>query len=150
MGQLKATSIGTFKVKTKEDKMSCDITGIAITPSGQRLLVDCENQKVKLFSQDMRILSSVTVSGDPWYITMVNDREAVVTVGRSLVFLEVTDRQLRIKHTKKLSFDARGKTYSKDKLIVTRFKVSRFKVYSLKHITAHRDYNIYTCNWRMT
>ena len=45
--------------------MSCDITGIAITPSGQRLLVDCENQKVKLFSQDMRFLSSVTVSGDP-------------------------------------------------------------------------------------
>ena len=123
LGQIKATSIGTFKVKTKEDKECCNIAGIAITPSGQRLLVDNWNQKVKLFSQDMRILSSVTVPGDyfPWDITVVNDREAVVTVGQSLVFLEVTDRQLRVKHTINLSFYAYGITYSKDKLIVTDF-----------------------------
>ena len=41
-------------------------------------------------------------------------------MGWSLVFLEVTDRQLRIKHTINLSFYAIGGiTYSKDKLIVT-------------------------------
>ena len=50
---------------------------------------------------------------------MVNYREAVVTGKRSLVFLEVTDRQLRVKHTINLSFDDYGLTYSKDKLIVT-------------------------------
>ena len=119
LGQIKATSIGTFNVSTKEDKYSCNITGMAIIPSGQRLLVDSNNKKVKLFSQDMRFLSSVTVPSDPWDITMVYDREAVVTVGRSLVFLEVTDRQLRIKHTINLFFNAYGITYSKDKLYVT-------------------------------
>ena len=96
---MKATEIGTFNVKTEEDNNICDITGIAITPSGQRLVVDYNNKKVKLFSQDMRFLSSVSVSGYPWDITMVNDRQAVVTVEQSLVFLEVTDTQLRIKHT---------------------------------------------------
>ena len=130
LGKTKATPIGTFNIKTKEDKKTCKITGIAITPSGQRLLVDLNNEKVKLFSQDMRFLSSVTVPGDylpwdavikiqEWGITMVKDREAVVTVGRSLIFLEVTDRQLRIKNTINLSFEAYGITYSKDKLIVT-------------------------------
>ena len=118
-GQMKATSIGSFKVRTHEDKYGCDITGLAITPSGQRLVVDNSNQKVKLFSQDMRFLSSVPMPGGSWDITMVNDREAVVTLGKSLVFLEVTDKNLRIKHTVKLLFRGYGITYSKDKLIVT-------------------------------
>ena len=119
LGQTQATSITTFNIKTKEDNEYCNITGIAITPSGQRLLVDRNNQKVKLFSQDMRFLSSVSVPSAPYDITMVNDREAVVTVEQSLVFLEVADRQLRIKHTINLSFNAWGITYSKDRLIVT-------------------------------
>ena len=118
LGQTQATSIGTFKVKTKEDKKSC-ITGIAVTPSGQRPLVDYGNRKVKLFSQDMRFLSSVTVPGVPCDITMVNVREAVVTGERSLVCLEVTYRQLRIKHTITSQISGYGITYSKDKLIVT-------------------------------
>ena len=119
LGQIKATQIGLCNIRTKEDKTICWITGIAITPSGQRLLVDRRNRKVKLFTQGIRFLSSVSVSGFPWDITMVNDREAVVTVGRSLVFLEVTDRQLRVKHTIMVLFEARGITYSKNKLIVT-------------------------------
>ena len=97
----------------------CNITGITITPSGQRLVVDSNNRKVKLFSQDITFLSSVSVPGHPWDITMVNAREAVVTVRQSLVFLEVTNTQLRIKHTIKLSFVCFGITHSNGKLFVT-------------------------------
>ena len=81
LGQTQATTIATFNINTKKDKSSCAITGIAITQSGQRLLVDYNNQKVKLFSQDMRFLSSVSVEGHPCDITMVNTREAVVKCG---------------------------------------------------------------------
>ena len=84
--------------------MVCYITGITITPSGQRLVVDSKNRKVKLFSPDMTFLSSVQLPGGPWDITMVNDREAVVTVGKSLFFLEVTDIQLRIKQATRMPF----------------------------------------------
>ena len=79
---------------------------------------DFDNQKVKLFSQDMIFLSLVSVPGYPWDITMVNDREAVVTVGQSLVFLEVTDTQLRITHTIKMPFYCIGITHSNGKLFV--------------------------------
>ena len=119
LGQIKATQIGTFNVEIDEDDTVCWINGITITPSGQRLVVDYNNCKVKLFSPDMRFLSSVSVSGYPFDITMVNDREAVVTVGQSLVFLEVTDTQLRIKHTIKMSFDCRGITHNNGKLFVS-------------------------------
>ena len=119
LGQMKATKIGRVYVKTDEDKSHCHITGITITQSGQRLVVDRNNLKVKLFSQDMTFLSSVSMPGHPWDITIVNDREAVVTVEQSLVFLEVIDRQLRIKHTINLSFDCLGTTHSNGKLFVT-------------------------------
>ena len=119
LGQMKATKIGRVYVKTDEDKSHCHITGITITPNGQRLVVDRNNLKVKLFSQDMTFLSSVSMPGHPWDITIVNDREAVVTVEQSLVFLEVIDRQLRIKHTINLSFDCLGTTHSNGKLFVT-------------------------------
>ena len=118
-GQKKATKMGNFNVRTQEDTVCCLITGVTVTPSGQRLMVDQNNKNVKLFSQDMRFLSSMSVSDHPWDITMVNDKEAVVTVGRSLVVLEVADRQLRIKQTINVSFDGLGITFSKDKLIVT-------------------------------
>ena len=119
LGQIKATQIGTFNVKLKEDVNECSITGIAITSSGLKLWVDYYNDKVKLFSHDMRFLSSVTVAGNPWDITMVNDREAVVTVKWYLDFLEVAGGQLRIKDTIKMSIMCAGITYSKDKLFVT-------------------------------
>ena len=80
---------------------------------------ESDNQKVKLFSKSMRFLSSVSVSGWPWDITMMNDSEAVVTEGWSLVFLKVTERQLRIKRTVQLSYYCYGITYSNYKLIVT-------------------------------
>ena len=116
-GQIKARHIGTYNVRTKEDRNMCDITGVAITSCGQKLFVDSYNGKVKLFSQDMRFLSSVPVNG--YDITMLNDREAVVTSGPSLVFLKVAKKKLKIKQTINLSFDGRGITNSKDNLICT-------------------------------
>ena len=117
-GQIKARQIGTYNVRTKEDRSMCYITGVAITSCGQKLFVDRNNGKVKLFSQDMRFLSSVQVQYG-LDITMLNDMEAVVTQGHSLVFLEVANEKLGIKKTINLSFDGFGITHSKDNLICT-------------------------------
>ena len=53
---------------------------------------------------------------------MVNDREAVVTVGQLLVFLELSNRQLRLKHTIDTPFVCLGITHSNGKLFVTTTK----------------------------
>ena len=116
-GQIKARQIGTYNVRTKEDSNTCHITGVAITSCGQKLFVDNNNGKVKLFSKDMGFLSSVIVFG--WDITMLNDMEVVVTQGRSLVFLEVAKEKLRIKQKINLSFVSFGITHIKDNLIST-------------------------------
>ena len=116
-GQIKARQIGNYNVRTKEDRYKCYITGVAIASCGQKLFVDNRNRKVKLFSRDMRFLSSVQVSG--FDITTLNDMEAVVTSGKYLSFLEVANEKLKIKHTINLSFDSCGITRSKDNLICT-------------------------------
>ena len=118
LGQIKARQRVTYDVRTKEDRNTCYITGVAITSCGQKLFVDYNNGNVKLFSQDMRVLSSVQVR-HCWDITMLNDMEAVVTQGHHLVFLEVANEKLRIKQTINLSFDGYGITHSKDNLICT-------------------------------
>ena len=117
-GQIKARQIGNYNVRTKEDSNTCWITGVAITSCGQKLFVDRNNGKVKLFSQDMRFLSSVQVLNG-WDITMLNGMEAVVTAEKLLVFLEVANEKLKIKQTINLSFDSYGITHSKDNLICT-------------------------------
>ena len=66
----------------------------------------------------MRFLSSVQVQHG-WDITMLNGVEAIVTNGRSLVFLEVANEKLKIKQTIDLSFPSYGITHSKDNLICT-------------------------------
>ena len=116
-GQIQARQTGTYNVRTKEDRNTCVMTGVAITSCGQKLFVDNSNDSVKLFSQEMRFLSSVQVHG--FDITMLNDMLAVVTSGRSLVFLEVANEKLRIKQTINLSFNGFGITHSKDNLICT-------------------------------
>ena len=50
---------------------------------------------------------------------MLNDMEAVVTQGRSLVFLEVANEKLKIKQTINLSFNSYGILHSKDNVICT-------------------------------
>ena len=117
-GRIKARQIGTYSVKTAEDRHTCRISGVAITSCGQKLFVDYNNCNVKLFSQDMKFLSSVQVQHG-WDITMLNDMEAVVTDARTLVFLKVANEKLRIKRTINLSFDSVGITHSKDNLICT-------------------------------
>ena len=116
--QIKARQIDTYNVRIKEDKGACYITGVAITPCGQKLFVDMNNRNVKLFSQDMRFLSSVEVRGG-WDITVLNDREAVVTQRNSLVFLDYFDYGgLWIKHKINLPFRGFGITYTNTKDVI--------------------------------
>ena len=116
--QIKARKIDTYNVRIKEDTGACYITGVAITPCGQKLFVDLNNRNVKLFSQDMRFLSSVQVHGG-WDITVLNDREAVVTQGKSLVFLDYfAYGGLWIKHKINLPFHGYGITYTNTKDVI--------------------------------
>ena len=119
--QLKGRKLRSYNVKLSDDRKECWITGMAITNDGRRLLVDSNNKKVKLFSGDMKLLSSLSLS-DPRGIAVISDKEAVVTTDyKSLVLLNISARHLSINTTTRVPYDVAGISRYGGKLAVTSY-----------------------------
>ena len=117
--QLKGRKPKRYNVKLSDDRNDCWITGMAITNDGRRLLVDYNNYKVKLFSRDMKLLSSLSLS-EHRGIAVVSDKEAVVTtVNSSLVLLDISGSKMSINDTTSVSCDVDGISQYREKLVVT-------------------------------
>ena len=107
--QLKGRKLGSYNVKLSDDREECSITVMAITNDGRRLLVDYQNDKVKLFSRDMKLLSSLSLSDTPRDIAVISDKEAVVTTAnKSLLLLDISSCHMSINTTTALSYVAWG------------------------------------------
>ena len=122
LSQIKAKKHDSYNVQLDEDKKTCDITGIAITNDGRRLLADNYNYKIKLFSRDMKSLCSLSLSTAPWDIAVTGDREAVVSCNNQskLTILGTSDKKISIKGTVDLPFQVVGGIAPyKDKILVT-------------------------------
>ena len=120
LSQVKATKKCEYEVRIKGDKEDCWITGMAVTKNDRILMADYKNNKVKLFSPDMKILSSVSVPVYPYAIAVISDSEAAATTtNMSLVLLDISGSQLRIKTTTKVPYDIRGITKYKNKLVIS-------------------------------
>ena len=117
---LKGRKLGSYNVKLSDDREECWITGMAITNDDRRLLVDYNNDKVKLFSQDMKLLSSLSLSDSPRGTAVLSDKEAVVTTGnRSLVLLGISGSKMSINDTIRVSYDVTCISEYGEKLAVT-------------------------------
>ena len=108
--KIKAVKHDSYNVKLDDDKIDCDITGIAITNDGRRLMADHFNRKIKMFSRDMKLLCSLSLSTSPCNIAVTGDREAVVSCWSEpkLLILDISDRKMSIKGTVELPFTVRG------------------------------------------
>lgn len=118
---IKFGKLGSFNVKIKDDKKECWITGIAVTKAGKILLADNLNEKLKVFSKDMIFLSSLTLAGEPWDVSVFSDSEAAVSVPQNeqIHIVDISASKPRIKKT--LDFKKNpvyGITAFKDSLIV--------------------------------
>ena len=127
--KIKAVKHDSYNVKLGDDERDCDITGIAITNDGRRLLADYGNSEIKLFSRDMKSLCSLSLSTKPWDIAVTGDREAVVSCNNEakLLILDISDRKMSIKGTVELPstvaaiapYQVDGLALYQDKLLVT-------------------------------
>ena len=120
--QLKGRKLRRYNVKLSDDMYRCFIIGMAITDDGRRLLVDNNNKKVKLFSQDMKLLSSLFLSDSPCDIAVLSDQEAVVTTAnRSLKLLDISGSKMSINDTTTVSYDVECISKYGEKLVVTSY-----------------------------
>ena len=121
LSKIKAVKHASYNVKLDNDKSGCGITGIAITNDGRRLLADYGNHKIKMFSRDMKLLCSLSLSTSPWDIAVTGDREVVVSCYNEakLLILDISDRKMSIKGTVKLPSAVAAIAPYRDKLLVT-------------------------------
>ena len=117
----RARKLCSYNIQLRNDESNCWIIGMAITNDGRRLLADYRNDKIKLFSRDMKLLSSLSLLASPWDIAVTGDREAIVSYDddKTLLILDISDRKMSIKETVKLPFTVRDIATYKDKLVVT-------------------------------
>ena len=119
--QLKGRKLKRYNVNLSDDRSDCYITGMAITNNGRRLLVDINNNKVKLFFPDMKILSSLSLSA-PCDIAVISGQEAVVTTDKkSLVLLNISGSKMSINDTTRVPYDVWGISKYGQKLAVTSY-----------------------------
>ena len=95
------------------------ITGMAVTRDGGKILIDRSYRKVKLFSSDMRALSSLALPAHPWDIAIYKATEAIVTTGHQIYFIDFSNDSLSIRHTFRTSFRVYGVTVSHSNIYAT-------------------------------
>ena len=131
---IQAVKSAEYDITQRDDEGNIFITGLSITPDGRRLVADRNNCKIKMFSRDMKIISSLILPAHPGDIAVTGDREAVVSVlGSKLFILDVSDKQMSIRRTVELSFGVRGIVAHKDKLVVTSLDPSPASVKLIDH-----------------
>jgi len=69
-------------VKLKGDTRSCNITGLCKLASGEFLLIDNYNLKIKRLNSNYKVTFSCDVPEHPQDVCVVGDREAAVTVNK--------------------------------------------------------------------
>ena len=95
------------------------IIGLSITLDGRRLLADCKKSKIKMFSREMKKISSLSLPAQPWDIAVLGDREAIVSDydDSKLFILDVSDKKMSIRRTVEVSFCVHSIATYKDKLV---------------------------------
>ncbi|XP_052258543.1 uncharacterized protein LOC127863181 isoform X4 [Dreissena polymorpha] len=76
-------SITKHNVRIPSDKDVCYINGICVLPDGQVLVVDWNNQNVKLLNQQYQVVSHWDVNARPLDICLITPSEVAVAVNTS-------------------------------------------------------------------
>ena len=117
-----ARKMSHMNITSPKDKNKPWVGGLAVTDNGTLLVADYYNRTLKVFSQDITLLSSVPLSD--WFtdVTVTEDDIAVVgTRDKTLHYLNITDppTTASVHRTMSLGYSVWGITTNKDKLVVS-------------------------------
>jgi len=70
----------SFLIKDDSDSRECDIRGVCLLGSGQLVIVDYNNRKVKLLNAEMQLTSTSTFKNHPHDVCMIANDTIAVTV----------------------------------------------------------------------
>ncbi|KAH3794823.1 hypothetical protein DPMN_148362, partial [Dreissena polymorpha] len=115
--------ITEHNVRIPSDKVVCDIRGICVLPDGQVLVVDWNNDNVKLLNQQYQVVSHWDVKAKPLDICLITPSEVAVAVNTSNIhevqFITVNQGKLVSGRKFQLQHECRGIGHHQGDLFVT-------------------------------
>ena len=110
----------TVNVKYSTDKYDPLITGLALLSNGDILLADYNNKCLKMLEQSQRIKDVLDLQGIPYDVSVINERDAVVTLPLQqyvIQFVRYSPRLMVLK-TVKLNKGCWGVEVAKDSIFI--------------------------------
>ncbi|XP_052244028.1 uncharacterized protein LOC127853509 [Dreissena polymorpha] len=95
------------------------ISGICSMPSGQVIVADFHNKKVKLLDQHYNVSSHCDVTGKPWEICPITSSEVAVVFNKDVQFISVNNGKLVNGRQFSLKHDVKGIAYHQGALYIT-------------------------------
>ena len=101
---VKAGKDRDLKVRCDDDCRSCCISGLNVTQDGRLLMVDSENDKIKMLTADRQRLLQLQFNGEYLDITVYNNTTAVAAGRLDLLFIDISEGSLAVKKTVRVDF----------------------------------------------
>ena len=122
--EMSVTARNQVNVKVPSDSYDACITGSAFLPSGQLILCDWFNKKLKLLDENLQMKESIDVPGTPRDIAVVNQHQVIVTFlwQQYVQFIQLTP-SLALGHTVDLGMECYGVAVSRESIYIS-FSVS--------------------------
>ncbi|KAH3820396.1 uncharacterized protein LOC127832185 isoform X1 [Dreissena polymorpha] len=109
-----------YSVKIDTDSDTCWISGICATTTGELLITDMWNNKLKLLDDNYKVVTHLDFSDKPWSICRVDSSQVAVTVyDNQIHFISVTNGELVEDITFQLEHSCRGIAHHQGNLYIT-------------------------------
>ena len=118
--EMSVTARNQVNLKVQSDDFNAGITGSAFLPSGQLILCDRNNNKLKLLDENLQMKESIDVPGTPWDVAPVNQHQVIVTFPdqQYLQFIQVTP-SLALGNTVDLGMECHCVTVSRESIYIS-------------------------------
>ena len=109
-----------INVKLQSDANGVWISGSTFLSSGELILCDCKNNKLKLLDKNLKMKESIDVSETPWDVAPVNQHQVIVTFPyeQYLQFIQVTP-SLALGHKVDLGMQCCGVAVSSESIYIS-------------------------------
>ena len=123
------TAGNKINVKLQSDAKVVWISGSTFLSSGELILCDCNNNKLKLLDKSLQMKKSIDVPGTPWDVAQVNQHQVIVTFPyeQYLQFIQVTP-SLALGHKVGLGMECCGVAVSRESIYISLVDSGVYKV----------------------
>ena len=127
--EMSKTAGNKINIKLQSDAKEAWISGSTFLSSGELVLCDYSNNKLKLLDKSLQMKESIDMPGEPWDVAPVNQHQVIVTFPfkHYLQFIQVTP-SLALGHKVDLGMSCWGVAVSRESIYISSVDSGEYKI----------------------